>query len=269
MTEVTPLAGRSAGMPELHINELSVPCRGILFDKDGTLLDLLATWGSWADLILEGLGNQLALIGRRPASGTNLASVLGTAHDATGKVIGYDPAGPLSMATAEETIGILAWQLYAAGVPWNEAITCVNAISKEAMNELRRRRAAVMMPGLPAFLEQCAAASLKLGVVTSDSLATTGEQLEWLGISGYFDAVVTRDRVKHGKPAPEMAETACRELGLLPGETVIIGDSNADMQLGKGAGLRLAVGIAPEGSAAHLLDADIVISGFPQLRLTF
>lgn len=255
-------------MPELHINELSVPCRGILFDKDGTLLDLLATWGSWADLILEGLGSQLALIGNGPGSGTDLAAVLGTVHDASGKVTGYDPAGPLSMATAEETTGILAWQLYAAGVPWNEAVTVVNAVSKEAMKELCRRRTAVAMPGLHAFLEQCAAASLKLGVVTSDIAATTREQLEWLGLSGYFHSVVTRDRVKHGKPSPEMAETACRELGLLPGETVIIGDSNADMQLGKGAGLRLAVGLSPDGAAAHLLDADIVVSGYAQLRLT-
>lgn len=31
-------------MPVLHINDECVPCSGILFDKDGTLLDLLATW---------------------------------------------------------------------------------------------------------------------------------------------------------------------------------------------------------------------------------
>jgi phosphoglycolate phosphatase len=256
-------------MAVLHIDGVSVPCRGILFDKDGTLLDLLATWGTWADLMLEGLGTQLALAGSGPASSTDLALVLGTAHDAAGKVTGYDPAGPLSMATAEETTGILAWQLYSAGVPWNEAVTRVTALAKEAMNELRRRRTATAMPDLLPFLQQCTAASLRLGVVTSDHSQTTAEQLEWLGISGYFHTIVTRDRVMHGKPAPEMAETACRELGLLPEDTVIIGDSNADMQLGRGAGLRLAVGISPNGSAAHLLDADIVINGFRQLRLTF
>ncbi|MEK4517604.1 HAD family hydrolase [Paenibacillus sp. FSL H8-0122] len=255
-------------MPVLHINELSVPVSGLLFDKDGTLLDLLATWGSWAELVLEGLGSQLTLMGSRPVTGANLAPVLGTTHDASGRITGYDPAGPLSMATAEESTGILAWQLYTAGVPWNEAVTRVNAISKEAMNELRRRRTAVPMPGLLPFLEQCAAASLKLGVVTSDNLSTTREHLEWLGISGYFGAVVTRDRVKYGKPAPEMAEKACRELELRPEETVIIGDSNADMQLGRGAGLHLAVGISPDGSTDHLLDADIVVTGYPALRLT-
>ncbi|WNS46623.1 HAD-IA family hydrolase [Paenibacillus sp. MMS20-IR301] len=255
-------------MAVLHINGLSVPCSGILFDKDGTLLDLLATWGRWADLMLEGLGSMLTLIDGRPASAAHLAHVLGTAHDSAGRVTGYDPAGPLPMATAEETTGILAWQLYTAGVPWNEAVMRVTALAKEAMAELRRRRTAVAVQGLLPFLAQCTAASVKLGVVTSDQSVTTLEQLEWLGLAGLFGTVVTRDRVKHGKPAPEMAELACRELGLLPEETVIIGDSNADMQLGKGAGLRLAVGIAADGDTAHLLDADIVITGYGQLRLT-
>lgn len=253
-------------MPLLHVKELAVPCQAILFDKDGTLLDLLATWGTWAELVLQGLGNQLALIGDSPD--TDLSRVLGTRHDASGRLIGYDPAGPLSMATAEETYGILAWHLYSAGVPWNEALTRVTAIAKEAMNELRSRRIAAPLPELLPFLQQCAASSLKLGVVTSDGSTTTGEQLDWLGITGYFQTIVTRDRVSRGKPAPEMAETACRELGVLPENTVIIGDSNADMQLGKGAGLRLSVGISPQGAAGHLLDADTVIAGYHQLRIT-
>lgn len=89
-------------------------------------------------------------------------------------------------------------------------------------------------------------------MVTSDGAKTTGEHLEWLNVAGYFDSVVTRDRVKNGKPAPEMAELACRELGLSPEETIIIGDSNADMQLGKGAGLRLAIGICASGEGSTL-----------------
>lgn len=173
------------------------------------------------------------------------------------------------MATEEESYGVLAWQLYAAGVPWNEALTRVKSITKNAMYELRRRRMAQPLAGLHSFLEQCSAASLKLGVVTSDGAKTTGEHLEWLNVAGYFDSVVTRDRVKNGKPAPEMAELVCRELGLSPEETIIIGDSNADMQLGKGAGLRLAIGISASGDGEHLIDADVIISGFNELRITY
>ncbi|WP_150274546.1 HAD family hydrolase [Paenibacillus tepidiphilus] len=253
-------------MPILHINGTAVPCRGILFDKDGTLLDLLATWGTWAELVLRGLENQLALGGT--GSAFDLSGVLGTAHDASGRITGYDPAGPLAMATAEETGGILAWQLYSSGVPWNEAMLRVNGIIKEAMEELRVRRLAVPLPGLLPFLRQCAEAGLKLGVVTSDGDKTTAEQLDWLGIAGYFGTVVTRDRVTQGKPAPEMAELACRELELAPEDAVIIGDSNADMQLGKGAGLCFSLGLSPDGAGAHLLDADAVVADFRALRIT-
>ncbi|MEK3946783.1 MULTISPECIES: HAD family hydrolase [Paenibacillus] len=254
-------------MPILHINDECVPCSGILFDKDGTILDLLATWGNWAELVLRGLEDQLAIMGAGFI--VERSKVLGTQHDPQGKLIGYDPAGPLTMATEEESYGVLAWQLYAAGVPWNEALTRVKSITKNAMYELRRRRMAQPLAGLHSFLEQCSAASLKLGVVTSDGAKTTGEHLEWLNVAGYFDSVVTRDRVKNGKPAPEMAELACRELGLSPEETIIIGDSNADMQLGKGAGLRLAIGISASGDGEHLIDADVIISGFNELRITY
>lgn len=254
-------------MPELQINDECIPCSGILFDKDGTLLDLLATWGNWAELVLCGMENQLAIMGTDFI--VDRSKVLGTQHDASGKLIGYDPAGPLTMATEEESYGVLAWQLYAAGVPWNEALTRVKSIAKDAMYELRKRRTAQPLEGLLSFLEQCAAASLKLGVVTSDGAKTTQEHLDWLGIAHYFHSVVTRDRVLNGKPAPEMAELACRELGLSPEVTIIIGDSNADMQLGKGAGLRLAVGISNMGDGNHLIDADVIISSYNELRITY
>jgi phosphoglycolate phosphatase len=254
-------------MPVLHINDDCIPCSGILFDKDGTLLDLLATWGNWAELVLRGMEDQLTVMGTDFI--VDRSKVLGTQHDAAGKLIGYDPAGPLTMATEEESYGVLAWQLYAAGVPWNEALTRVKSIAKDAMYELRKRRTAQPLEGLHSFLEQCAAASLKLGVVTSDGAKTTYEHLDWLGIAHYFDSVVTRDRVLNGKPAPEMAELACRELGLSPEVTIIIGDSNADMQLGKGAGLRLAVGISSMGDEKHLIDADVIISSFNELRITY
>lgn len=254
-------------MPLLHVNNRMIPCKGILFDKDGTLLNLLATWGTWAELVVRGLEENLTIMGADFIGEKN--RVLGTQFDATGKLLDYDPVGPLTMATEEETYGILAWQLYAAGVPWNEALTCVKNINREAMNEMRRRHTAQPLPGLLSFLQQCADVSLKLGVVTSDGSNTTKEHLEWLGIDHYFGTIVTRDRVANGKPAPEMAEKACYELGITPEETVIIGDSNVDMQLGKGAGLRLAIGISANAdNQLHLIDADIIISDFNALRIT-
>jgi len=254
-------------MPFLHVNHRSIPCKGILFDKDGTLLEFMAMWGAWAELVLSGMKANLASIGKDFAVDTS--KLLGTEHDAEGKIIGYDPSGPLPMATMEETHGILAWQLYTAGIPWNDALTRVIQISNEAMREVKRRRIATPLPGLLPFLQQCAGASVKLGVVTSDESRTTAEHLEWLGITGLFGSVVTRDRVKIGKPSPEMVEMACRELGLDPQETVLIGDSNADMQMGKTADLCMTIGIiGKDGRTEHLMDADTIIADFTELLIT-
>ncbi|WP_379133274.1 HAD family hydrolase [Paenibacillus sp. sgz500958] len=254
-------------MAFLHVNGQSYSCKGILFDKDGTLLDFIALWGTWAENVLSGINVALTDIGSRHLmDGTKL---LGTVHNAAGQVTGYDPAGPLSMATMEETYGLLAWQLYYAGMPWNEALTTVREISRQAMAEVRERRGALALPGLLDFLQQCAGASVKLGVVTSDESTTTVEHLDWLGLSGVLGSVITRDKVSRGKPSPDMAELACRELGLTPGETVLIGDSNADMQMGKNAGLCLTVGItSSSGSSSHLLDADVVITDYTELMIT-
>ena len=39
-------------MTMLQVNGVQIPCKGILFDKDGTLLEFLQLWGPWAEALL-------------------------------------------------------------------------------------------------------------------------------------------------------------------------------------------------------------------------
>ncbi|UNK19919.1 HAD family hydrolase [Paenibacillus sp. N3/727] len=255
-------------MPLIQVNGHSSPCRGVLFDKDGTLLHFMALWGGWADYVLRFMEERLELMG----AGFTVPKekVLGTLHVSGGAVSDYDVQGPLAMGTAEETSGILAWQLYAAGMPWNEAIIQVNQITKNAMYQIRQHKPAFPMPGLETFLESCRNASLEMAVVTSDTTAAALEHLEWMGIRSYFSVVIGRDQVENGKPHPEMAEKACRMLGLEPGEAVIIGDSNGDMQMARQAGAALAVGLYQgEGEDNHLIDAEVVISDYNEMKVVY
>lgn len=69
-----------------------------------------------------------------------------------------------------------------------------------------------------------------------------------------------------------MALLACRELGLPPSEAVVIGDSNADMQMGKRAGAVMTIGVAEEygedaQEASYLRDADVIIAGYGELTI--
>ncbi|MNW21165.1 Phosphoglycolate phosphatase [compost metagenome] len=56
------------------------------------------------------------------------------------------------------------------------------------------------------------------------------------------------------------------ELGTLPEEAAVIGDSNADMQMGKAAGAAITIGYGKEPEAGdYLLDADVLISHYAEL----
>lgn len=253
-------------MPALVINGVSVPCRGVLFDKDGTLLHFMALWGSWAEYVLRYMEERLEMMGGGFTGSRE--RLLGTLHGAEGQVNGYDAKGPLAMGTEEETIGLLAWQLYAAGMPWNEALLQVSQITKNAMFELRKRKPAYPMPGLDRFLKECREAFLGMAVVTSDTTEAAAEHLDWLGITSFFTEIIGRDRVLNGKPHPDMVEAACLRLGIRPDEAVVIGDSNGDMQMAKQAGAAAAVGLRKEdGTAEHLVDADMVIHDYNDIKV--
>ncbi|RUT28691.1 HAD family hydrolase [Paenibacillus zeisoli] len=251
-------------MPNVNIQGRSIPITSILFDKDGTLLEFLMLWGRWAEAVNRSMTEKLAQLDFTLPVGP--AGLLGTIQDEQGRVTGYDKTGPLAMASEEETLGLLAWQLYAAGIPWNEAIRQVQEICSSAMDQVRTSGEVQPMEGLISLLDQCKALGIRLAVVTTDSTENARQHLQAMSIEHYFDCVVGRERVKNGKPAADMVELACAELGTLPGEAAVVGDSNADMQMGKAAGAAITIGYGKgEEARGYLLDADYLISSYLEL----
>jgi haloacid dehalogenase superfamily, subfamily IA, variant 3 with third motif having DD or ED/haloacid dehalogenase superfamily, subfamily IA, variant 1 with third motif having Dx(3-4)D or Dx(3-4)E len=236
---------------------------GILFDKDGTLLDFLALWGTWADCLYGGLRAGLAARGVdwRLEEWTGL---LGTFHAADGTMTGFDRGGPFAMGSIDDVTAILAGQAYRRGLPWNEALELVRICRKQADAELDRMRPVRALPGLHRFLEQCALRGLPLAVVTADDTQEARKHLDWLGIDRYFADIIGNDRVSRGKPDPEMVRLACASLGIEPSRTALIGDTAGDMQMGKAAGVRLTIGI---GASDGLPGADVVISDYDALTI--
>ncbi|MCE3203157.1 HAD family hydrolase [Paenibacillus sonchi] len=230
-------------MPELITPQGKHSISAILFDKDGTLLQFISLWGSWAECFLEQFTRQLAKRGLEfPVQ--HRAALLGTVHDAGGRITGYDRNGPLAMGTMSDLYAILSWQGYLLGLSWAESMELVTLCRQEADALLERSRPVLPLPGLLHFLDQCAACGAALAVVTADETAAAENHLRWLGIRGYFSAVIGTDQVERGKPFPDMALLACERLGVLPAEAAVIGDTNGDMRMAKAAGAAVAVGIA-------------------------
>jgi len=80
-------------------------------------------------------------------------------------------------------------------------------------------------------------ANYTLGLVTSGSKSRVLRDLKAAGISHFFKTIVTGDDIKTPKPSPEGLDLALRNLNKHADEAVYIGDSSADCEMAKSAGV--------------------------------
>lgn len=254
-------------MPELIVGKSSFSIKGILFDKDGTLLDFVSMWGSWSKHLILAFTHGMAEL-QYTLPHPDLKSLWGVELDSKGSVIDYDRNGPLAMGTVGELLSILAWQGYSAGLSWAAAKKLVHDCKRLADKELERERPIQPLPGVQEFLEECKRRKLLLAVVTADETDMALRHLEWLNMRHYFTEVIGTDQVARGKPFPDMIELACRKLSLDCSQVAVIGDTNGDMMMARSAGAAAGIGIMDEkqmATQAKLISADAVISSYREL----
>ncbi|MFC4101301.1 HAD family hydrolase [Paenibacillus xanthanilyticus] len=265
-------------MGMIAVNGKSYAIAGLLFDKDGTILDFVSMWGPWCEWLLQGYIGRLeqSAAGSVMSLGLTpefLPRLLGTMHQPDGRIVDYDRNGPLAMGTMPELFGILSWHAYQAGLSWAEAKELVEACRLEAEDRLAKTKPIKPLPGLIALLEAVKAAGMPMAVVTADDTGPAERHLAWMGIRHYFETVVGNDLAERGKPFPDLMELACRRLGVECASVAIIGDTNADMRMGRAAGAAVTIGIAPPDEAgfadvaARLPDADHVIAAYAELSV--
>ncbi len=94
----------------------------------------------------------------------------------------------------------------------------------------------VPMPGAADCLRQLASGGYRLAVV-SNALQHFAERiLQRSGLSHYLQLVVGGSRLREGKPHPAPLLHACDQLGALPAEALMVGDSISDVEAARAAG---------------------------------
>src|SRR5204862_37878 len=95
------------------------------------------------------------------------------------------------------------------------------AISELADELLRTRDGQPTVRGVTAFLDEVVAAGIPCAVATSASRFDVDRLLGRLGLRERFDAVVTAEDVRLGKPDPEVYLLAARGIGVPPRECLV------------------------------------------------
>jgi phosphoglycolate phosphatase len=242
--------------PLLRIAGREYDPRLIIFDKDGTLIAFHAMWHAWYAKLLDALA---ALVPLESPLLQELDAILGV-DSATGA---WDPVGPLTLASTGELKLLIAGSVYRyAARNWPEALRIAAQAEDTARLALDEGSLVQPIGDLAALLERLHAAGLRMAIATTDNRAPTEHQLHQLGVIAQFDTWVCGDDGLPLKPAADMALEVCRRLHIPPEETLLVGDTIADMDMAHAAGCAgaIAVGsgaVPPELLASH---ADVVIA---------
>lgn len=242
------------------MKRLKSEIEAVLFDKDGTLIDFPTIWIPWVEDIYNHLHSSLpdchlSLVQLKKAFGVHEGNI--------------DPNSPLTVAGSEESITIIAFLLYELGIPWEQAVTFATAAVTIANSNQNNSPYLQPVRGIERLLIELKEAGVTMGVLTSDDTDKAEKQLEKLGLASYFQFVIGSDQVKQGKPFPDMAYLARDRYGIHLANAMMVGDTGADIELGKRAGVKSTVGIITyaKGETEHLKEADQLIEHYDELLL--
>ena len=225
----------------------------VIFDKDGTLIDFHAMWSGWVEALADDLERAVGRPIRAP-----LFAMMG--YDAsTGRA---HTGGGLVSTPMARLRDLTAKVLVATGVVPLDAEAALLA----AWHAPDPVALAHPLADLPTLLDGLRAAGHRCAIATSDDRAPTERTLSALGIAHLIDAVVCADDGVAPKPAPDMVTHLCRQLDVDPVEAAVVGDSPADLAMGRSAGAGLVIGVRTGvGTERDLATADLVLDGVAAL----
>jgi phosphoglycolate phosphatase len=222
---------------------------GVLFDKDGTLVDFDLTWGRAGHAVMLDLGRGDAAAVERIAQAMH--------YDVAARR--FAPTSPLIAGAPDTYVHLWAEALGRPGDP-----TMLGELNGAFTRATLRSLAPIGDPD--AVLRALKARGLRLGLATNDGEASARRQLAALGLDAHMDFVAGYDTGHGGKPDPGMVLAFARALDVAPGRVAMVGDSPFDLIAARSAGaVAVAVlsGPAPRGELEHL--ADHVLDGIEGL----
>jgi HAD superfamily hydrolase (TIGR01549 family) len=204
----------------------SLPFKAVLFDLDGTLIISTIDFMKFRSKLLDYLSGK----------GANM--------------------GDYSMG--ETTVTMIArfeQEMKEKGASMEAVDSCLDEIDAFLNDiELEKIEGTKAYPGAKELLSLLIENGIKIGILTRGSPEYSKKALEISGLSGYVDAVVSRDR-RSGiapKPSAESAIALAQKLGVGLEETVMVGDFSIDFICAANSGIRF-YGIASDEESMNSL----------------
>lgn len=181
--------------------------KAVLFDLDGVLVDSIGAWQMAYNEILP-------IYGAKPISKDGFSKIFGNTIEKNVKKI--------------------------ANIPKKEAYNLVIKFFTRNISHVK------MFPEAEKILKRLSEKRIPIALISNSPRKIVMPVLNQFGLKQYFNAVITIEDVRKGKPAPDMVLKACRLLKVKPKYAIVVGDTVNDMTAGKKAGC-ITVGYGIKG----------------------
>ena len=223
--------------------------KGILFDKDGTIVDFKATFDPATERVLKELcaGDHLLLEAAARALGFDLESATIASNSVIVAGSSLDIASVLGTVFDRLDVAV-----FAAELDQKFGRACASTVTE--------------LPSAIDSLKQLHADGYHLGVATNDAAANAVTQMERLEIHNLFRGIYGADSGFGAKPEPGMIGAFIDALDLSPEEVLMVGDSTHDLKAGRAANVATCgVETGPASRETLAPFADHILGSIVQL----
>lgn len=208
----------------------------VIFDKDGTLMDLYHYWSQMVGLRAKFICQELGLDAKHH---NNLLYDMGV----DSKVGKLRPEGPVGLKKREIVLQAAVDYLASIGYPetYNicfEAFKEVDRFSSDNLKQFIRP-----IDGANDIVNELSKNGCEIAIATTDVTKRAKLAMEFLGIADKIDFIAGADMVSNSKPDPEMIHVILNTLNIDKSNAVIVGDAITDVQLGINANLKASIGV--------------------------
>ncbi len=203
--------------------------RAVLWDMDGTLVDSEELhWRAWRETMAD--------------EGISIT------HD------------QFLSSFGQRNDSIIPLWLGAGAAP--ERVRKIERAKEDRFRRMVRDAGVLPLPGAVAWVNRLSESGWLQAVASSAPRANVEAVLGEMGTASYFQAIVSAEDVRRGKPDPEVYLLAASRLGALPDRCIVVEDAAAGLEGARRAGM-FRIGVNRSGPR---LVADLVVASLDQLE---
>ena len=224
--------------------------KAVIFDKDGTLIDIHHYWASMIKIRASLVAHKWFSNNEQDRIKNHLIDVMGVNLE-TGKM---KPDGPVGVKPRPFNVGVVADFVrkngyYVTNSEIEELFKIADKTTSEDILPLLK-----VLPGVKELLIKLKKCGIHSIVASTDVTSRACIAMQKLKLDNYFTQIIGGDQAHNAKPAPDLAELALSFIDCEADRVAVIGDHPFDIMMGESVNAGLNIGVLTGLSNSNMFD---------------